>query len=156
MEMSSPGNLQQVLHEQIPITWPMGITVVSCNEAGLVLEAPLGPNLNDKGTAFAGSLGSLVTLAGWCLLRELLQEAGVEARIAITRSNLTFHQPVSDTLRAICPRPGAAQVGRFLKTLQAKGKARIPLTASIGRETAVSFEGEYVAYLHEQKDHDHV
>ena len=60
--------LQIDLHREIPITRHMGITLVDYDDRRLTISAPLDKNINHRDTAFGGSLNTLATLAGWCLL----------------------------------------------------------------------------------------
>ena len=57
--------LQQTLTHNLPITQHIGITIARYDNNGLVLQAQLAGNTNPKGTAFAGSINSLITLTGW-------------------------------------------------------------------------------------------
>src|SRR5437764_14514413 len=65
--------LQVTFDHEIPITGHIGIRAESYDGKRLVLSAPLKPNINHKATAIAGSLNSLVTLAGWGLIWLLLR-----------------------------------------------------------------------------------
>jgi thioesterase domain-containing protein len=47
----------------------------------LRLQAPLAANVNDKGTAFGGSLVSLMTLAAWGLTVLKIEQAGLRAEV---------------------------------------------------------------------------
>ena len=59
----------------IPLVREMQIEVLGEAEGRLRLRAPLAPNVNDKGSAFGGSLASLMTLAGWALATRKLETA---------------------------------------------------------------------------------
>ena len=66
-----PNDPATALHEHlrlIPQVLAMQVQLAGERDGRLCLRAPLGPNVNDKGTAFGGSLVSLMTLAGWCLV----------------------------------------------------------------------------------------
>ena len=47
--------LQKTLEHEIPLTQHLELRVMNYDEHGLVLKAPLAPNINHKRTAFAGS-----------------------------------------------------------------------------------------------------
>lgn len=111
--------------EHIPLTQAMGLTVAGRDAHGLRLSAPLAPNVNDKGTAFAGSLAAIVTLAGWSLTTLVLREANISgAQVAIGHAETAYLRPVRTTLLAECAQPPAAEVERFLADFRARGKAR--------------------------------
>ena len=80
--------LQGFLDEHIPLTRAIQLRVASLDDSGLRLEAPLAPNVNDKGTAFGGSLASLLTLAGWGLLWTRCQQSGWNCDIVIHRGEI--------------------------------------------------------------------
>ena len=141
------AQLQQTLHSDIPLTREMGITVAAYDGRQLCLAAPLGPNVNDKGTAFGGSLYSIAVLCGWSLLRLKLNEAGLNQKnIVIQEANTRYLLPVTGELRATCAITTDA-LTEFMQPLQKKGRARITLTVAIHQQdqTAVEFTGTYVA-----------
>ena len=69
--------LQHVLNHEIPLTSHLGLQVRGdADPESLSFWAAISPNLNHKSTAFAGSLNSVLTLAGWGLVWLLLKEWG--------------------------------------------------------------------------------
>lgn len=142
--------LQQTLAQDIPITQHMGITVESYDDKGLVLKASLAGNTNPKGTAFAGSINSLVTLAGWGQLWLLLKELNIDGHVVIQNNHIAYLHPVVDDFVALCHRPAQDEIDRLEQTLRHKGKARIELDVDIRQEdeVAVDFKGRYVVHIH--------
>jgi thioesterase domain-containing protein len=138
--------LQKTLKREIPITRHLGVTVESYDGQQLVLSAPLAQNINHKGTAFAGSLNALVTLAGWGQLWLILKECQLHGKIVIQDSTNSYLLPVQSNFRASCNRPSPAQVTRMENMFRKHHRARIELQAEIhdGSELAVSFTGRYV------------
>jgi thioesterase domain-containing protein len=136
---------ERFLHEQIPLTRAMGVTVERYDEEALILAAPLEPNHNHLGTAFGGSLSALATLAGYAML--WLQLGDRRAHIVIRESTIRYRHPVTGTLRAICRRPQEGEMETFVTTFAATGKTRIKLQVQIEHEqqVCVEFEGEFVA-----------
>jgi len=63
--MVTLGELQDYLHEHIPISSAMGVRVVACDESGVRLTAPLYPNINHRATVFGGSASAVAILAAW-------------------------------------------------------------------------------------------
>lgn len=146
IDRSALSHLEQTLHHEIPLSRAMGIRVVSFNEQGLMLSAPLSANINHKHTAFGGSLATLTTLAGWGLLHLLLR-AHPPSTIVIQDSRARYQRPVTDDFTATCALPDNEVLATFLDMLKRRGMARIDLTASIpvGGQPAVEFEGRFVA-----------
>jgi len=144
------AGLEAFLHEQIPLSLAMGVRVAESSGHRLVLEAPLAPNRNHLGKAFGGSLHTLPVLACYSALWLLVREAGYESHVVIRRSTIKYHLPVGGTLRAICERPPADTIARFLTALKRNKKARLELRAVVAGpadEIAADFTGDFVAVL---------
>lgn len=147
MNDAARQQLQQTLYTDIPLTREMGLRVAAYDGQTLQLTAPLAPNVNDKGTAFGGSLYNLAVLCGWSLLRLKLNETGLNKKnIVIHEAHTRYLLPVTGELRAACTLTGDA-LTEFMQPLQKKGRARITLTVAIHQQdqTAVEFTGQYVA-----------
>jgi thioesterase domain-containing protein len=140
--------LQRVLAAQLPITQHLGLRVGAADEDGVTLRLPLAPNRNHKGTLFAGSLNSAVTLAGWSTLWLLLDREGLVADIVIQDSGTEYLSPVAGDCEAIGAWPVPSVARRFFDTLRRRGRARITLEARVlaGDVPAVRFRGRYVAH----------
>lgn len=137
--------IEQFLHDQIPLTRAMGVEVRSWDGRELCIAAPLEPNHNHLGTAFGGSLSALATLAGYSLLWLLLGDR--EAHIVIRDSSLRFRHPVRGELRALCRHPGDEAWQAFHARFTSSGKARLTLQVVIVEDdrVCVEFEGVFVA-----------
>ncbi len=139
--------LEKLFHADIPITGGMRIGVGAYDGKSLVLNAPLEPNVNDKGTAFGGSIFSLLVLSGWGLLHLKLKEEGIPAEVMIHKGEITYTLPVKAALTACCELPDAQSIGRFIQDVRTRARGKILLNASINcdNRTAVKFSGYYVA-----------
>jgi thioesterase domain-containing protein len=136
---------QAYFHEQIPITRAMGVQVVTNDENGFVIEAPVALNSNHLRTAFGGSINAVATLAAYGFLWLELNDAA--AHVVVSESSIRFLRPVRETIRAICLRPTAKDLAAFQSQFSAKGKARLALRVNVIEvgETAAEFEGVFVA-----------
>jgi len=135
------------LHDHIPLTAHMGVSVVAYDEQSVRVSAPLEPNLNHRNTAFGGSLSTLGILAGWTLLHLRLQEAGIANRLVIQKSAMDFKRPAMDTLEAVCAQTDLVEWNRFKQMIVEKEKSRITLVSEIysdGELVAVN-EGVFVS-----------
>lgn len=146
--------LQETLMQEIPITQHLGITTQSYDGHRLVLSAPLAQNINHKGTAFAGSLNALMTLAGWGQLWLILKERHIPGKIVIQDSSCRYLLPVQSDFRAICDQPSSAYIARLENTLKKYSRARMELQVAIYNNTndddqdlAAAFKGRYVVFL---------
>ena len=141
--------LRAKLRRDMPITKALGLRVVGQEGGGLVLSSPLGPNINHKGTAFAGSLNATATLAGWGTIWLLLREHGIRSHVVIQDSTVHYFRPVTGDFTARCRAPAAAAVERLVSAVRRRGRGRIALDVLVADDTgdAVSFHGRYVAML---------
>ena len=137
---------EQYLHEQIPITLAMGVRVVSHDESGFVLEAPVALNSNHLRTAFGGSINAVATLAAYGFLWLQLREQP-DVHVVVAESSIRFLRPVREKIVALCLRPDAEEWAAFRDRFAEKGKARITLHVSVaeGSQIAAEFEGIFVA-----------
>lgn len=145
----SARDLEAFLREKIPLTRAMDVHVAETG-ARLVLEAPLGANVNHVGTAFGGSLHALPVLACYGALWSMLFEAGVDGHVIVRSSTANYRQPVKGTLRAICARPPPDQAVKFVEDLRRHKKARMDLGAVVeggNGKPAVEFTGSFVAIV---------
>jgi thioesterase domain-containing protein len=114
----------------------------------LVLTAPLSANVNDKGTAFGGSMTSLMTYAGWGLVTLQLQQAGMAADVFVADSSVRYLKPLYADLRAEAELAPDQSWPTFLQTLAQRGRARIHLRAQIvlpDGQVMADLAGRYVA-----------
>ncbi|GAB3737609.1 YiiD C-terminal domain-containing protein [Luteimonas pelagia] len=91
----------------------------------LRLAAPLSTHVNDKGCAFGGSLGSLLTLAGWGLVQLKLEAAGFDADIFVADSRVRFRAPLYDDLVAVASLADPGAWAGFVAALESRGRGRI-------------------------------
>lgn len=139
-------DLEASLHRDIPLTRSMGVKVVECNGHGLLLRAPLAPNINHASTAFGGSLAATATLACWGMLWLVLQQRERQARIVIQESNISYLRPVTSDFIARCNYPSDEAVDRLLMMYDRQGKGRIELQSDISENNlpCVGFRGRFV------------
>lgn len=117
--------LQQALRGEIPLARAMDLSIVAYDRDSLTLAAPLAPNINDKGCAFGGSLASLMTLAGWGLLKLALDARGIAADIYVKDSTVRYLAPVWQNFSAVAHVTRDETFAEFFETLAAGGKGRI-------------------------------
>ncbi|BAB78266.1 YiiD C-terminal domain-containing protein (plasmid) [Anabaena sp. FACHB-709] len=141
--------VEQYLHQNIPISQQMAVSVVSIDEKGVILAAPLLPNINHHGTVFGGSISNLAILSAWTLVYVRLQELFINSRIVIRRNTVDYFQPLQGDFQAHCIAPVEDSWSSFVTNLDEKGKGRIILDAEITSSgiCAAKFQGEYVALI---------
>jgi len=141
------AELEQYLHEHIPLSKAMSVSVVSVEPNAVVLRAPLAPNINHRETVFGGSASALAILAAWSLLHTRLRAEGTASRLVIQRNTMEYEQPIQGefTARSMLEQPASWQ--QFTRMLGRKGKARIAVSSVLQHAGQVvgRFTGEFVA-----------
>lgn len=132
----------------IPLARAMQVRIMDFDGERIRLEAPLAPNINDKGTGFAGSLATLVTLSGWCLATLVGETDGIPCEVAVYRSELDFLRPVRELLRAEAWLDGSSVADKVQSRLRMSARAKLPVRARLGPEDdpAVLFSGNYAVW----------
>lgn len=147
--MDERAYLEQLLHQDIPLTQALGLGVRDWQCGELHLSLPLAANLNHKSSMFGGSLYCGAVLAGWGWLHLSLREAGItDGHIVIQQGQIDYPQPVLSDALAVCVAPAAAEWEKFLALYRRRGLARIRLHSRIltGTVEAVRFSGQYVLH----------
>lgn len=147
--------LQAVLDREIPVCAALGIKVcLGHGQPGLRMAMPLERNRNHQRTAFAGSLSTLCTIAGWGAtwlelrrLEALGHPAG--AAIVIRRGTIKYHEPVTAAeIVARCLPTEAAFRSHFAEMLAEKGQSKldvlVEIVGSTAERPAVVHKGSYV------------
>lgn len=139
--------VEQYLHEHIPMSKAMEVTVTSINETGVILSAPLAPNINHRNTVFGGSISTLAILSAWTFIHVQLKTLNMASRIVIQSNSLEYTNPALGDFQAHCPAPAPKAWQRFITTLSKRGKGRITLSSEVFSDTTLvgKFQGKYVA-----------
>ena len=127
----NPAPAQNLFRDIAPAQ-AMQISVADCSCEHLELAAPLAPNINDKGTAFAGSISSLLVLAGWGLVTLRLRDAGIRAEVVVSESQTQYKRPVRAALRSraeVDPEAFERLVAELTKSPRADIRIQIQLTS---------------------------
>ena len=143
----APADIERYLHEHIPLSQKIGVTVATADAAGVRLCAPFLPNINHCSTVFGGSVSALATLTGWTLVYVRLRPLALHKRIVIQRNAVEYLKPIQGDFCVFCPSPPEQEWQRLIETLRRRSKGRIALKAEIfsGGARVGTFEGVYVA-----------
>ncbi len=141
------GALRGKLATEIPVTLHLGLEVIGHDAGGLTLAAPLSKNLNHQGTAFAGSVNAVATLAGWGWVWLTLRRSGLEGHVVLQDSTIQYLKPIDADFTATCLPAMDAEVERLLAGLTRHGRGRLALGVEIrsGATLVATFTGRYVA-----------
>lgn len=137
---------------RMPPVAAIRLEVADYDGQSLRVHAPLSANVNDKGSAFGGSLTSAMTYAGWCLVTLQLQLQGLEADVFVADSEIRYRKPLYDDLDARATLAEDQSWEPFLNTFKQRGRARVQLRASVQLPdggVATELSGRYVAIAKE-------
>ena len=132
----------------MPPVAAMQVEVEGYADGVLRLAAPLAANVNDKGTAFGGSLTSLMTVAGWGRVTLALDMAGEAAEVYVADSSIRYLAPLRSDLHAEARLAPDESFEDFLSTLRQRGRARIQVEAVVRLPdggAATTLNGRFVA-----------
>lgn len=131
-------------YRDIPLAAATGIEVTGYDGVTLTARAPLPPNRNVHGTAFAGSLYSIAVLTGWGAVWLTWRERGLAGIIMVAESRIAYRRAVTGEIVCGCtlePEGLTAALEQF----RVKQRVKIPVKCTIDSEgePAVVFEGAY-------------
>ena len=142
--------LQKKLHNEIPLTKLMNINIKEYNEKELITTAPLNININDKGTAFGGSLSTITIISSWSLCWLIAKELRFDSKnIVVIRNENSYKKPVTKDISCYTQKPSLEEIQRLKEKLETKKSASIKINSYIieDNEVCVEFEGYYVIKL---------
>jgi thioesterase domain-containing protein len=134
------NTLQEYMDQHIPLAKFMQIKVESVAPEGNVFTAPLGPNINDKGIAFGGSLASLATLVAWSEVFKMAQEKGVGAEIVIADSQCKYLAPGKGNLKAVATPLSEDLKTQFWERYDRKSRASATISSYVESDGERVFE----------------
>ena len=144
----SPNDLQAYLHQHIPLSIAMAVSVVEASLERVVLSAPLAPNINHRETVFGGSASAVAILAAWSMLHMKLSAQNLGSRLVIQRNTMEYGLPIDGTFMAVAEAPTEQAWRAFVRVFERKGLGRIEQASvlmyqgqAVGRLT-----GEFVAF----------
>lgn len=125
------ARLNDMVQADIPLARAAGIRLACGNDDTVVAHAPLASNGNPHGSAFGGSLYVTALVAGYAQTVLLVEQAGVDASVVVSRAQAEYHLPLHADIRASVAPIDAKIQNRFIKGLTRHGRARLDLTARV-------------------------
>ena len=135
----------------IPLLDAMQLSFTDYGDLSLWMEAPLAPNINNKGTAFGGSIASICLFGGWAVATLGFVDEGIRnTEIVVYTSEMTFERPARGLLRVRAyVRPG--DFAACLAELRDGTKERIRFDVNVelfhDEERCATMRGVYVVWL---------
>lgn len=142
--------LEKKLHDEIPLTKVMNIKIKSYDEKELISTAPLEININDKGTAFGGSLSTITIISSWSLCWLISKELGFDSKnIVVIKNENSYKKPVTKDIICYTQKPSKEEISILKEKLESKKSASIKINSMIieNNEICVEFKGYYVIKL---------
>ncbi len=139
------NELQDKLHNEILPTKTLDFRVDKMDGDLLSLTAPLEANINDKGTAFGGSIASLCTITGWSMCWVIAKLKEIECDMVVYESNMSYSRPLTKDFEALVSFPCPEDIEIIKAKMDEKNKAAIELEVVIsenGKE-CVRYTGKY-------------
>lgn len=138
--------LQDFFMLNVPLARAAQISVHSYDGEKLVFKAPLEPNINDKGTAFGGSMYVLCVSAAWGMSSIKAQELGLDGELVVAKAEIEYLRPLSESLRAEATSPNEESLQHFKDSFERHGKAVFELEVVANNSEGKAcgrFKGKY-------------
>ena len=147
--MSMPEQRAQALivqlHQEVPLTAAMQLALQSFDDKTLVFRVPLMPNINDKGTGFAGSITSLGCITGWSLLTLWSEPLFGHCHCAVYDAQFHFSQPLKGDFSATVTLPDMTHLADSLRR-KGKGKVSLDIEFADIHGVAARLHGRYAVW----------
>jgi thioesterase domain-containing protein len=140
------NQLENYLLDRIPLSRAMAIEVREATAGRVALFAPLAPNINHRDTVFGGSASAVAILAAWSVVRVRMLAEGLEGRIVIRRSTMSYELPMAAGFTATADAPDPAEWAKLRASLARGRPARVRVTAVLECQgsRAGMLDGEFV------------
>lgn len=135
----------------IPLLTAMQLSFIDYDKLTLTMEAPLAPNINNKGTAFGGSIASICLFGGWAVATLAFIDNDIHnTEIVVYKNEMTFERPARGHL-TIKARIESEELEPCLARLQANDRKRIRLNIHVDlyhdEDRCATMDGLYVVWL---------
>lgn len=139
-------SLEAFLSANVPLARAANIRVEAYDGATLRARAPLEPNINDKGTAFGGSLYNLCVTTGWGMTSLKCGELDLRGDIVVAKAEIEYLSPLKEDLVAVVNSPNEEELAHFVANFRRRGRAamthQVVISDSDG-QPCVRFKGKY-------------
>jgi thioesterase domain-containing protein len=148
--MISANEMEQRIRDGIPIAAQMAFQIQELTTDMISVVGGGEENINVHGTAFAGSIYAIATLALWGLVNAHLPE-GVS--LVLAEGKIRYRQPIEGNIQASCI-ISPDEMSVFLNRLQKRGLARLEATVIVSGTsgTAAEYYGTVFARLRQAEE----
>lgn len=124
-------SLESLVHKEIPITQALDIRIESLTPLSIQVRAPFEANKNIHNTAFAGSIYTVGTIAGWSLVNSLALSEDLKGSVVLAKADIQYKKPINGDIVAITSFDNNDVVDQFIKAFKRKNRSRITLTIDV-------------------------
>jgi len=138
--------LEVFLIKHLPLARAAEVSVDAYMGDQLIVSAPLEQNINDKKTAFGGSLYNLCVIAAWGMTHLKAKELGLEGDIVVAKGEIDYLRPLRSRLIAKAESPLEAQLVHAKESYDRKGRAIFVIHVTVcdeQQQACVEFTGKY-------------
>lgn len=139
--------LQKFLVDKFPMATAMGVQVLDIDAVhGARLAAPLELNKNHMGTAFGGSLDTLMIFACYSWLHLVMERERFDARVVIKRNEIEYRFPVTEDLVARIEAPSPETTQQIVQQYRERQRGRLVLAGVIETKDGIAcrMQGEFI------------
>lgn len=143
--------LDEFFQQHLPITRYLNMRSHAFSAERFSLAIDLQPSLNDKLTAFGGSLYCLCVMNCWGMVYLQGRRRGFNPNMVVHHAEIDYLAPVDDdVIVATCEQADESYWDQVYRNFDRKGKARCEVASTIlsGDKTAVRFSGKYAMIGH--------
>ena len=146
------SEFEEFLHNKIPITKAMGLEVIEFTKSKVKMLAKIEANINDKLTAFGGSINALMTICGWSMVFINVNDVDKDVDIVIKESTIKYKAPIREDFIAECEFNDEQARKDFLEmyTKNKKGRLKLKILIKDDKTIFAEYEGEYVVLKKEK------
>ena len=138
--------LDEFFAETLPISKYLNMRMHQYTGDTFSLAIDLKPSINDKMTAFGGSLYCVSVMSCWGMVYLQGRQRGINPNMVVSHAEIDYLAPVDDeVIIATCHEPDDADWDGLFDGFHQQGKARAKVSSSIycrGKQ-AVRFNGHY-------------
>ncbi|AKE53012.1 YiiD C-terminal domain-containing protein [Kangiella geojedonensis] len=117
--------LENLVHKEIPITKALDIHIDELTEHSIRVIAPFEANKNIHNTAFAGSIYTVATIAGWSLVSHIASHLAIEGSVVLAKAEIQYKKPINGDIVAQCEIKDLSSLETFASSFKRKNRARI-------------------------------
>ena len=138
--------LDVFLNKHLPLARAAQVKIDAYDGENLQVSAPLEANINDKGTAFGGSLYNLCVIAAWGMTDLKAKQLSLTGDIVVAKGEINYLRPLRSRLVAKAFAPDESMLEKALHSYAAKGRAVFTIHVEVRDEqqqVCVEFTGKY-------------